>query len=219
MTGAISSPLGRTASGKEGVEDMSYFRREGRESQFLADRLPVYIFPAFVGSGRILLGMALAGVTTAILLESRVGGDPMFWWLAGVAYLSSLILVISGIYAVNVIPSRRELAGKHARTGPAPRPPRVVAESPEPAAAPSAPAAALSPPEVPGGRLGDLLVDHWQVLTTEQLSQARDEQEKTGRSLVCVLAQKGLLTDEALEDILSLQSSAQDPWHDAPRRS
>jgi hypothetical protein len=205
---------------------MSYFRRESRESSFPADRLPVHIFPALVGSGRILLGMALAGVTTAIMLESRAGGEPLFWWLAGVAYLSSLILVISGIYAVNVIPPRRELAGRYAPTRPAPRPPRVVAQSPEsaagppaPEAAPSAPGAAPSPPEEPRGRLGDLLVDHWQVLTTEQLSQARDEQERTGHSLVYVLAQKGLLTDEALEDILSLQSAAQDPWHDSPRLS
>lgn len=196
---------------------MSYFRRESRESAFPGDRLPVYIFPAFVGSGRILLGMALAGVTTAIMLESRAGSELIFWWLAAVAYLSSLILVISGIYAVNVIPPRRELAGKHVRTRPAPRPPRVVAQSPEPAPAPSAAGAAPSPPEEPRGRLGDLLVDHWQVLTTEQLSQARDEQEKTGRSLVHVLAEKGLLTDAVLEDILSLHSAAQDPWHDSPR--
>ncbi len=168
--------------------------------------------------------MALAGITTAIMLESSAGGEPIFWWLAGVAYSSSLILVISGIYAVNVIPPRRQLAGTYARTGPATRPPRVVAQSPGPAAAssppeaaPSPPEAAPSPPEEPRGRLGDLLVDHWQVLTTEQLAQARDEQEKTGHSLVYVLAQKGLLTDEALEDILSLQSAAQDPWHDSPR--
>ena len=85
---------------------MSYLRRDSSDSAFVADRLPIYVFPAMVGSGRILLGMALAGITTAIMLDSRAIEEAIFWWLAATAYVSSLILVVSGIFAVNVVPGQ-----------------------------------------------------------------------------------------------------------------
>ena len=67
-------------------------------------------------------------------------------------------------------------------------------------------------------RIGDLLVEKWQLLSPEQLARAKGEQEESGRSLIYVLAKTGLLTDDGLEKILDVQSAASDPWHDAPRR-
>jgi hypothetical protein len=191
---------------------MSYFKSDARESKYLVDRVPVYVFPAFVGSGRILLGMALAGLTTVILMHSKAAGEPLFWWLAVLAYLSSVILVVSGIYAINVVPP----ATSHALPAEPPaRPPgplRRAGETP-----------ALSGPAAPTSshatvtRLGDLLVNHWRVITPQQLKLAQVQQENTGRQLSYVLTRMGLLTDETLEQILGLQAAAQDPWHDAPR--
>lgn len=190
---------------------MSYFKHDAEQSRYVADRLPIYVFPAFVGSGRILLGMVLSGITTAIMMRSKAGGDPMFWWLAGAAYVSSLVLVVSGIYAVNVIPERRKRL-RHPL--PPPPPPRRVKPLPE---APVGERPEASQPER-RTRIGDLLVEKWQVLSAEQLARALSEQEDSGRSLIYVLARMGLVTDEGLEKILEVQSAAADPWHDAPRR-
>ena len=190
---------------------MSYFKHDAEQSRYFADRLPIYVFPAFVGSGRILLGMALSGITTAVMLHSKAGGEPVFWWMAVAAYASSLVLVVSGIYATNVVPEQRKRV-------PRPRPPapprrRVGPPPKEPA----------EEPPVDSGperrtRIGDLLVEKWQLLSAEQLALALDEQEESGRSLIYVLAKTGLLTDDGLEKILDVQSAAADPWHDAPRR-
>ena len=190
---------------------MSYFKHDAEQSRYFADRLPVYVFPAFVGSGRILLGMALSGITTAVMLHSKAGGEPIFWWMAVAAYASSLVLVVSGIYAVNVIPEQRKRVRRP--LPPAPPPQRVKPLPKEPA----------EEPQVDSGperrtRIGDLLVEKWQLLSAEQLARALGEQEASGRALIYVLARKGLLTDEGLEKILDVQSAEADPWHDAPRR-
>ena len=190
---------------------MSYFKHDAEESRYFADRLPIYVFPAFVGSGRILLGMALSGMTTAIMLHSKAGGEPIFWWMAIAAYTSSLVLVVSGIYAINVIPEQRERVRRPAPTAPPrrrvePLPKETVGELP----------VDLGPQR--RTRIGDLLVEKWQVLSAEQLARAESEQEESGRSLIYVLARRGLLTDERLESILDVQSAAADPWHDTPRR-
>lgn len=190
---------------------MSYFKHDAEESRYFADRLPIYVFPAFVGSGRILLGMALSGMTTAIMLHSKAGGEPIFWWMAIAAYTSSLVLVVSGIYAINVIPEQRERVRRPAPTAPPrrrvePLPKETVGELP----------VDLGPQR--RTRIGDLLVETWQLLSAEQLVRAESEQEESGRSLIYVLARRGLLTDERLESILDVQSAAADPWHDTPRR-
>jgi hypothetical protein len=190
---------------------MSYFRRETEQSKHLVDRLPVYIFPAFVGSGRMLLGMALAGVTTAILLHSRAAAEPTFWWLGMVAYMASVVLVVSGIYAVNVIPPHESILLQPERELRPPAPGRPLVEEPRPA-----PPAAKAP-EHRQSLLTDLLVDQWRLITKEQLRQALVRQANSGRSLVHELARMGLLTDEDLERVLTVQAAAQDPWHDAPR--
>ena len=197
---------------------MSYFKHGSEQSRYPADRLPIYVFPAFVGSGRILLGMGLSGITTAVMLHSATGGEPVFWGLAVAAYASSLVLVVSGIYAVNVIPQQRKRVRR-------PLPPE-----PQPGRAKPLPGRAKPLRKEPGEetpadsgperrtRIGDLLVEKWQVLSAEQFARAEDEQEASGRSLVYVLARMGLLTDEWLEKILEVQSAEVDPWHDAPRR-
>ena len=190
---------------------MSYFKHDAEESRYFADRLPIYVFPAFVGSGRILLGMALSGMTTAIMLHSKAGGEPIFWWMAVAAYTSSLVLVVSGIYAINVIPEQRERVRRPVPTAPPrqrvePLPKETVGELP----VDSGPQRRT--------RIGDLLVEKWQLLSAEQLARAESEQEESGRSLIYVLARRGLLTDEGLERILDVQSAAADPWHDTPRR-
>jgi len=190
---------------------VSYFKHDAEQSRYFADRLPVYVFPAFVGSGRILLGMALSGITTAVMLHSKAGGEPIFWWMAVAAYASSLVLVVSGIYAVNVIPEQRKRVRRP--LPPAPPPQRVKPLPKEPAAEPPVD----SGPER-RTRIGDLLVEKWQLLSAEQLARALDEQEASGRGLIYVLARMGLLTDEGLEKILGVQSAEADPWHDAPRR-
>ena len=190
---------------------MSYFKHDAEQSRYFADQLPVYVFPAFVGSGRILLGMALSGITTAVMLHSKAGGEPIFWWMAVAAYASSLVLVVSGIYAVNVIPEQRRRVRRP--LPPAPPPQRVKPLPKEPAEEPQV----ASGPER-RTRIGGLLVEKWQLLSAEQLARALDEQEASGRALIYVLARMGLLTDEGLEKILDVQSAAVDPWHDAPRR-
>lgn len=189
---------------------MSYFKHDAEQSRYVADRLPIYVFPAFVGSGRMLLGMALSGITTAIMMHSKAGGDPMFWWLAGAAYTSSLVLVVSGIYAVNRIPEQR----KRLQRPLTPPPPRRVKPLPK------APADERPEASEPARRtrIGDLLVEKWQLLSAEELARALSEQEDSGRSLIYVLARTGLLTDDGLEKILDVQSAAADPWHDSPRR-
>jgi hypothetical protein len=192
---------------------MSYFKRDADQSHYLADRVPIYVFPAFVGSGRILLGMALAAVTTAILLRTRVAADPIFWWLGMLAYMASVVLVVSGIYAVNVVPSRpvpREKPRTEVELRPSGRS-RPVAEEPTPSASPSA------TPEERQSHLTVLLVERWGLITKEQLSRALVRQAGSGRSLVYELARMGLLTDEKLEHLLTLQAADQDPWHEAPR--
>ena len=190
---------------------MSYFKSDAKESKFLADRIPVYVFPAFVGSGRILLAMALAGLTTALLLHNKAASEPLFWWLGALAYLASLVLVISGIYAINVIPP----APTHwLPAEPPERPPVLLRGGGEQTGSEEA-----SPivHHGPGSRLGDLLVNQWHLITPRQLERALAQQRNTGRPLSYVLARMGLLTDEALEQILGLQAAAQDPWHDTPR--
>lgn len=189
---------------------MSYFKHGAEQSRYFADRLPIYIFPAFVGSGRILLGMALSGITTAVMLHSRAGGEPIFWGMAAAAYASSLVLVVSGIYAVNVIPAQRKRVRRPRPTLP---PPRRAAPLPkEPGEAPP-----MDSGPDRRTRIGDLLVEKWQLLSAEQLARAVDEQEASGHSLTHVLVRMGLLTDEVMEKILDVQSAAADPWHDAPR--
>ncbi len=190
---------------------MSYFKHDAEQSRYFADRLPVYVFPALVGSGRILLGMALSGMTTAIMLHSKAGGEPIFWWMAVAAYASSLVLVVSGIYAVNVIPEQGR------------RVPRPLPSAPPPRRVKPLPKEPVEEPPVDSGperrtRIGDLLVEKWQLLSADQLARALAEQEESERSLIYVLARMGLLTDEGLEKILDVQSAATDPWHDAPRR-
>ncbi len=186
---------------------MSYLRRGSSESEFVADRLPIYVFPAIVGSGRILLGMALAGITTAIMLDTRASAEAIFWWLAATAYVSSLILVVSGIFAVNVVPVQPTTAPEDSAPPRAQSPPRVEPASPPLRAAAPQPASAQ-----PRDRLGDLLVRRWELVTNAQLSQAMLEHKESNRSLVFVLARRGLLTDEVLTEILSAQSQGQDPW-------
>jgi hypothetical protein len=191
---------------------MSYFRRESADAEHLVDRLPVYVFPAFVGSGRILLGMALAGVTTAVLLHSRAAGDPTFWWLGMLAYMASIVLVVSGIYSVNTVPPHHSVLPE-----PAPElmPPAVRPLGER--AAPSPPGPAVAPQGHHQSRLADLLVDEWKLVAAEDLRRALVRQANSGRSLVHELARMGMLTDEDLERVLALQAAAQDPWHDASR--
>ncbi len=189
---------------------MSYFKSDAKESIFLADRVPVYVFPAFVGSGRILLAMALAGLTTALLLHNKAASEPLFWWLGALAYLASLVLVISGIYAINVIPPAPP---KWLPDEPPARPP-VLHRGGEQTGSEGASAVVHHGPD---SRLGDLLVNQWHLITPRQLERALAQQRNTDRPLSYVLARMGLLTDEALEQILGLQAAAQDPWHDTPR--
>jgi len=192
---------------------MSYFRRDADRSGYLTDRLPIYVFPAFVGSGRILLGMALAAVTTAILLRTKAAADPIFWWLGMLAYMASVVLVVSGIFAVNVIPERpapQEETAPGAELRPPGRSRPVVEEPP----------LAASPPATPQERqshLTVLLVERWGLVTKEQLSRALTRQANSGRSLVYELARMGLLTDDKLEHVLTVQAADQDPWHEASR--
>jgi hypothetical protein len=186
---------------------MSYLRRDSSDSEFVADRLPVYVFPAVVGSGRILLGMALAGITTAIMLDSRATEEAIFWWLATTAYVSSFVLVVSGIFAVNVVP------GQPTRAPTDSAPERLRSQQRVRPASPPLRAAARQPASAqPRDRLGDLLVRRWEVVTNAQLSQALLEHKESNRSLVFVLARRGLLTDELLTDILSARSQGQDAW-------
>jgi hypothetical protein len=190
---------------------MSYFKRDADQSHYLADRVPIYVFPAFVGSGRILLGMALAAVTTAILLRTRAAADPIFWWLGMLAYMASVVLVVSGIFAVNVIPPR---ALPQEESELELRPPgrsRPVGEEP------TAPASPSATPEERQSHLTVLLVERWGLITKQQLSRALVRQAGSGRSLVYELARMGLLTDEKLEHLLTLQAADQDPWHEASR--
>ncbi len=193
---------------------MSYLRRGSSESEFPADRLPVHVFPALVGSGRVMLGMALAGVTTLVMLHSRASAEPVFWWLAGVAYLSSVILVVSGIFAINVAETPPARDHRTPSRGPTAQP--VEAERPTRSPSPPQTRLVRASPQERQGRLGDLLVEHWHLLTGEQLSQARLEQKRSGQSLLLVLARLGILGDEDLENILSLQLRARDAWHDTP---
>jgi hypothetical protein len=192
---------------------MSYFKRDAEQSRYLVDRLPIYVFPAFVGSGRMLLGMALAAVTTAVLLRTQAAADAIFWWLGMFAYMASVVLVVSGIFAVNVIPPKavhHEAPGKEQELKP---PGRSRAAAQEPAGqAPPAPA-----PEERQSHLTVLLVERWGLITKEQLSRALTRQADSGRSLVYELARMGLLTDAKLEHLLALQAADQDPWHEAPR--
>lgn|GEM_PF-3903175 len=189
---------------------MSYYKRNGARSRFIADRLPVYVFPAFVGSGRILVGMALAGATTVLLLHTRAGGGPIFWWLGGIAYLASLILVISGIYAVNVIPERH---GRVVRVSPPPpSPPRPDRPPPQQQTRDSAEESKQKQLD----RLGYLLVHRWRLIDEEQFERIVARQKSTGESLVSILASTGFLTDEDLENLLAFQA-AKDPWYNAPR--
>ncbi len=190
---------------------MSYYRRGSDESRYAVDRLPIYVFPAFVGSGRILLGMALAGITTAILLHSRAAGDPVFWWLGLIAYMASVVLVVSGIYAVNVVPPH-ETAVVEPEPPPAPPGPSIpVIDVP----APAAPAAGALGHRM--SHLADLLVNQWHLVSQEQLSRAAVRQANSGRSLVHELTRMGLLTDDDLERILAHPAGVEDPSQDTPR--
>lgn len=191
---------------------MSYYRRNSYESDHLVDRLPVYVFPAFVGSGRMLLGMALAGLTTAIIMKTRLIVEPMMWWLAGCAYLASALLIITGVYAVNYLPPKSTTTA-HPQE-PVVRPPGL---SPPVSSASPAPATVTLPRAQ--NHLDDLLVKRWKIITEEQLARAHTRQANSGRSLVHELSRMGLLTDERLEQILEVQTEANDPWYGASRTS
>ncbi|MFB3882306.1 MAG: hypothetical protein ACE149_13650 [Armatimonadota bacterium] len=197
---------------------MSYFRHGSEQAEHLVDRLPVYVFPAFIGSGRMLLGVGLAGVTTAVILRTHAAADPVFWGLGVLAYLAGLVLVVSGIYAVNVVPERRPL---HLELEPeplphGPPPPRQPLAGEQPLGMPAP--AGEPPPQHWHSRLADLLVDRWHLVTPEQLRQALTHKSNSGRSLVHELARMGLLTDAELERVLGMQAAAQDPWHDSDIR-
>jgi len=179
----------------------------------MADRLPVYVFPAFVGSGRILVGMALAGTMTVLLLHTRAAGDPVFWWLGGIAYLASLVLVISGIYAVNVIPERHVRVVRVSRPA---SPPRLPDRPPTQQQEQHTPDSAEKSKQQQLHRLGHLLVHRWRLIDEEQFERVVTRQKSTGESLVSTLASTGLLTDEDLENLLAFQA-AEDPWYNAPR--
>ena len=193
---------------------MSYYKKESRQSQFKADRLPVYVFPAFVGSGRMLLGMALAGLMTVVIMHSSAAASIAFWWLAALVYISSVVMVATGIYAINTEPPR-----KQHEAPPPPLPQRPAAGRPSVPPMLADPHAAMQQIELAelGDRLGDLLVKEWRLLNTQQLERTRRQRDKTGRSMVEVLGRLGLLSDEDLERILEVRSAALDPWHDAPR--
>jgi len=127
--------------------------------------------------------------------------------------MASVVLVVSGIYAVNVVPSRpvpREKPRTEAELRPSGRSRPVGGE-------PTAPASPSATPEARQSHLTVLLVERWGLITKEQLSRALVRQAGSGRSLVYELARMGLLTDEKLEHLLTLQAADQDPWHEAPR--
>ncbi len=200
---------------------MSYFMHDSREARHLVDKLPVYVFPAFVGSGRILLGMALAGVTTAILLHTHAAGDSVFWWLGLFAYMASVVLTVSGIFAVNYIPPQHSDL-HHGRPSAATHPPSrpVLPLVDQPTPSPVSGGAGESVQGTPRGvrsHLGDLLVDSWKLITDEQLRRAQTRQSNSDRSLVHELARMNLLTDKDLEHILEVQAADADPWHNASR--
>jgi hypothetical protein len=164
----------------------------------------------------MLLGMALAGLMTAVIMHSRAAATPAFWWLAGLAYAASVVMVVTGIYAINMEPQARR------RTplpppGPPPRGPSATRVFTSPRLV--GPVLAKSEVELAElrQRIGDLLVEEWGLVSRQQLDRARAEQERTGQSLVEVLGRLGLLSDEDLERILELRSAALDPWHDTPR--
>ncbi len=198
---------------------MSYFRRDSDEAEHLVDRLPVYVFPAIVGSGRILVGMALAGVTTAIILRAQ-GREPMLWWLGTLAYLASVILAVSGIYAVNVVPPHHTVLRQELSIpAPPPSPDLLLLGESAPAqkARPSGPA--VSAPRRGKSRLAELLVDEWKLISAEDLNRAVVHKSNSGRSLVHELARMGLLTDEDLERVLGLQASRDNPWRGSSQPS
>ena len=190
---------------------MSYFRRGSAQSRYVVDRLPIYVFPAFVGSGRILLGMALAGITTAIILHSHTPGDRFFWWLGLVAYMASVVLVVSGIFAVNVVPPQHSTSADY-RPAPGPPEPSMSRTDLGPLAPPVAPAS-----DAKHSHLANLLVNQWRLVTQEQLSRAAVRQANSGRSLAHELTRMGLLTDEDLERILAHQQAPPDSWKNMPR--
>lgn len=172
------------------------------------DGLPWYACPAYVGSGRMLLGVALAMASTMALLHPRVAGERLFWWLAGLAFLASVALVVSGLNAIDV-PQR---AVKRAAV-PEPEP-----GSPAPAEGDASSARRVFPPEmkkVP--ELEDLLVNHCRLITEQQLAAAKARQRDTGLALGQTLMRMGILTDEDLRRVLAVHAGLRDPWRDAPR--
>jgi len=128
--------------------------------------------------------------------------------------MASVVLVVSGIYAVNIVPPHHSMlpTPAHQVRPHAPSQPLVEEALPRPLGP------AVAPLQHRQSRLADLLVNQWKLITPEQLHRALVHQTNSGRSLIRELARMGLLTDEDLERVLALQAAAQDPWHEASRQ-
>ena len=182
-------------------------KRRAKDGSRVHD-LPWYACPAYVGSGRMLLGVALAMASTMALLHPRLAGERFAWWLAGLGFMASVALVVSGLNAVNL-----------------PQPPVRQKPAPEPEPGKPAPeegeasfARRVFPPEMrKAPDLEDLLVNHCRLITAEQLAGAKARQRDTGQSLGQVLMRMGLLTDADLKRVLTVYAGLHDPWREAPR--
>jgi hypothetical protein len=145
----------------------------------------------------MLLGVGLTMTTTMLLLHPMAAGEVLFWWVAGFAFVASVALVTSGIYAINT-PAERGV-------------PRYGAAAQRAAAgAPLGRVTSPQPQEAP--KLGELLVEHYRLISAADLERALERQKATKRKLGETLVEMGLLSEEDLLKALNFQAELADPW-------
>jgi hypothetical protein len=132
-----------------------------------------------------------------LLLHPKAAGEGLFWWVAGFAFVASVALVTSGIYAINT-------------------PPRQPKPKYRPMARPRSAAAPLGRVTAPEGQdaptLGELLVEHYQFIGADDLERALERQKATKKKLGETLVEMGLLSEEDLLRALNFQAELADPW-------
>jgi hypothetical protein len=145
----------------------------------------------------MLVGVGLTMTTTMLLVHPMAAGQALFWWVAGFAFVASVALVTSGIYAINT-PVERPAARC-----------RAAAQRPRAGVALGR-VTAPQPQEAP--KLGELLVEHYGLISAADLERALERQKATKRMLGETLVEMGLVSEEDILKALNFQAELADPW-------
>lgn len=129
--------------------------------------------------GRVVVGLGLAAIAGVSFGHAWTSEDLSMWAVGAVTLLTGVLLVLSAFYARS---DAKEIA-----TSPA-----EVSES-------------VRPRERLVPLLGALLVYKYQLISHQQLAAAIEEQRKNKRLLGQILKDRGLITEEQLQEALAYQ--------------